>query len=122
MALRFFADHCVSKFITASLQGAGHQVLRLKDEMTAESPDSAVIVKAQELDAILLSLDGDFADIVVYPPAHFKGIVALQVQNHPEITPHLIERLNRYLELHPTMNHYQGKLIVVEVSRIRIRQ
>ncbi len=121
MALRFFADHCVSKLITDSLESAGHQVLRLKDHMLAESPDSAVLSKAQELDAILLSLNGDFADIVTYPPAHFKGIVALQVHNHPEITPQLIERLKRYLDLHPAMDHYYGKLIVVEVSRIRAR-
>jgi predicted nuclease of predicted toxin-antitoxin system len=71
MALRFFADHCVSNFIIHTLAGAGHQVLRLKDYLAVESPDSVVIARAQQLDAILLSLNGDFADIVAYPPARF---------------------------------------------------
>jgi hypothetical protein len=31
-------------------------------------------------------LNGDLADIVAYPPAQFKGIVALQILSHPEIT------------------------------------
>ena len=105
-----------------ALEHAGHQVLRVKDHLPVESPDSAVIAKAQQLDTILLSLNGDFADIVAYPLARFKGIIALQILNHPEITSHLIDRLNRYLQSHPAMDHYQGKLIVVEVTRIRVRQ
>lgn len=50
MALRFFADHCVSNLIIKSLQDLGHTVLRLKDHLPVESPDSAVISKARELD------------------------------------------------------------------------
>ena len=38
MALRFFADHCVSNFIIESLAADGHEVLRLKDHLRAESP------------------------------------------------------------------------------------
>ena len=42
------------------LRGVGHEVLRLKDHLPTESPDALVIGKGQELDAILLSLNGDF--------------------------------------------------------------
>lgn len=78
MPLRFFADHCISNFIVNSLRGAGHEVLRLKDHLSVESRDSTVIAKAQEVGAILLSLNGDFADIVAYPPARFDGIICLR--------------------------------------------
>ena len=122
MPLRFFADHCVSNLIIQSLERAGYQVVRLKDHLPAESPDVAVIARAQELDAVLLSLNGDFADIVTYPPSQFKGIIALQILNHPEIASRLIERLNRYLQFHPAREEYRGKLIIVEPSRIRLRQ
>ena len=57
------------------------------------------------MDAILLSLNGDFADIVTYPPASYKGIVALQLRNHPEILPQLMARL----------------MVFLNVPRIRIR-
>ena len=122
MALRFFADHCVSNLIIESLAADGHEVLRLKDHLPTESADSVVIAKAQELGTILLSLNGDFGDIVAYPPARFRGIVALQILNHPEITSFLLERLKRYIELHPHMEDYRGKLITVDVSRVRVRQ
>jgi predicted nuclease of predicted toxin-antitoxin system len=122
MALRFLADHCISNSIVQTLQDANHHVLRLRDVLPTDSPDAVVIAKAKELDSILLSLNGDFADIVTYPPASFKGIVAIQMRNHPEILPHLMARLTRYLELYPLMEDYRGKLFVVEVNRIRLRE
>jgi hypothetical protein len=105
-----------------TLRDAGHDVLRLRDQLPIESPDPVVIAKAQELDALLLSLNGDFADIVSYPPANYQGIIALQVRNHPEIIPPLMARLCGYLSLHSDRQYYRGKLLVVEVHRIRVRQ
>jgi Domain of unknown function (DUF5615) len=77
MALRFLADHCVSNSTVQSLREANHEVLRLKDVLPVESSDTLVITKAQEIDAILLSLNGDFSHIINYPPKNYKGIVAL---------------------------------------------
>ena len=39
-----------------------------------------------------------------------------------QILPQLLARLTAYLNLQPTMLHYNGKLFVVEVDRIRIRE
>jgi predicted nuclease of predicted toxin-antitoxin system len=122
MGLPFFADHCVSNAIMQTLRDAGHDVLRLRDQLPIECPDPVVIAKAQQLDALLLSLNGDFADIVNYPPANYQGIIALQVRNHPEIIPLLMARLRDYLLLHSDRQYYRGKLLVVEVHRIRVRQ
>lgn len=122
MGLRFLADHCISNLIIQTLRDTHHEVVRLRDLFPVESPDAIVIAKAQELGVILLSLNGDFADIVAYPPENYKGIVALQMRNHPEVLAQLLARLTAYLELYPTMEHHQGKLLVVEVDRIRVRE
>jgi predicted nuclease of predicted toxin-antitoxin system len=122
MGCRFFADHCVSNAIMLTLREGGHEVVRLREQLPVESPDAIVIAKAQQLDAILLSLNGDFADIVAYPPADYQGIIALQVRNHPEIIPQLMKRLQDYLSSHADGEYYRGKLLVVEVHRIRVRQ
>ena len=71
--------------------------------------------------AILLSLNGDFADIVTYPPSRYGGIVALEVHDHPEIIPVILSRLSAYVSLHPDAAHYRGKLLVAAPHRIRIR-
>jgi predicted nuclease of predicted toxin-antitoxin system len=122
VALRFFADHCISNQVMNALRAAEHEVLRLKNYMPVESSDLAVIAKAQELGAILLSLNGDFADIVSYPPRHFGGIVALQIRDHPEITPAVVQRLLRYAAAHLHQQDYRGKLLLVEAHRLRVRE
>ncbi len=122
MGLRFFADHFVSNAIMQTLREGGHEVMRLREHLPVESPDTVVIAQAQHLDAILLSLNEDFADIVTYPPADYQRIIALQVRNHPEIIPQLMQRLQDYLSSHADREYYRGKLLVVEVHRIRVRQ
>ena len=108
MPLRFFADHCVPHSVIQSLRDAGHEMFPLGDHLPVESPDSAVIEKAQQLDAILISLNGDFADIVAYPPDEYKGIIALQIRNRPEVLSSIIERLRSYLSKHlESETHYR---------------
>jgi hypothetical protein len=122
MSLRFFADHCISNAIIEHLRSHGHEVLRLREHIDHDSPDPEVIAKAQQMDAILVSLNGDFADIVTYPPARYRGIIALDVHDHPEVIPALLSRISAYIALHPESEHYRGKLLVVEPHRIRVRE
>ena len=67
MSLRLFVDHCVPNSVVIPFRNSGHEVFLLKDEIACDSDDAIVIAKAQELKSILVSLNGDFADIVVYP-------------------------------------------------------
>lgn len=62
--LRFFADHCVPSSIIRSLREHGHDVLILREHLPKTSPDEVVIAASQKLCAILLSLNGDFMNIV----------------------------------------------------------
>jgi predicted nuclease of predicted toxin-antitoxin system len=121
MALRFFTAHCVANSVVTALTAAGHDVMKLRDHLPTNSPDPVVIAEAQTRSSILLSLNGDFADIVSYPPAHYQRIVALRVRNHPELTSQVTARLLDYLRLHPDARHYTGKLLVVEAHQIRVR-
>jgi len=121
MSLTFFSDHCVPAEIPAFLRDHGHSVILLRDVLPIRALDPDVIAKAQDIQAILLSLNGDFADIVAYPPANFAGIVALQLHNHPEVIPTLLERFAVFLAANPEQDYYRGKLFIVEPHRIRIR-
>jgi predicted nuclease of predicted toxin-antitoxin system len=121
MPLKFFADHCVSRLIIETLGAEGHEVLRLKDWLPADSPDSIVIEKASELGCILITLNGDFTDIINCPPSRYPGIIALQVKNRVRATSQILDRLCSYLRNHPQVMHYSGKLFIVDAIRIRIR-
>lgn len=122
MGLRFFADHCIAFDVVRMLREAGHQVFWLRDHLPTDAVDADVIAAAQELEAILVTHDSDFADIVAYPPASFRGIVALQVKNHPEVMPEIVDRFLRFAAVRTEMSDYAGQLLLVEPHRIRIRQ
>jgi predicted nuclease of predicted toxin-antitoxin system len=113
MALRFLADHCVSNSTIQTIQEANHEILRLRDVLPVESSDMVVITKAQEIDAILLSLNGDFSHIVNFPPKDYKGIVALQMHNHAETLPKLVARLTAYLKVHTTAGSCSSSKLIV---------
>ena len=85
MGLRFFADQCVPYSIIEILQNEGHVGATRRVAPTR---------------AILISLNGDFADIVTYPPRNYEGIIAIPVRNHPEVIPQIIGRLKKYLSTH----------------------
>jgi len=122
MGLRFLADHCIPNSVIQALRESGHEVFQLRDYIPIDSSDQLVLSTAQKLNSILLSLNGDFTNRIMYPPANSKGIVAFQVKNHPEIIPQLVTRLESYLSVHPDMDSHKGKLILVESHRIRVRQ
>ncbi|WP_251980294.1 DUF5615 family PIN-like protein [Salinibacter ruber] len=119
--MQFFVDHCVPRSIGDTLESEGHEVIRLSARLRVDAEDSAVIEEAQKIGAILLSLNGDFADLLRYPPEEYGGIVALQVRNRPEAIPSIMDRLLEYLGQHPDRSHYVGKLLLVEAHRIRVR-
>ena len=121
MSLRLFMDQCVPRSVAESLRNARHAVDLLRSHLPINARDPEVIACAQSLDAVLVTLNGDFADIINYPPAKFGGVIALQVRNHPESLPAIIMQLLTYLGEHPDREHYAGKLLLVEAHRIRIK-
>lgn len=122
MSLRLFIDQCVPRSVSESLQNAGYEVDLLQSYLPINAKDPDVINCAQGLGALLVSLNGDFADIINYPPANFGGIIALQVRNHPESLPAIVMRLLTYLGEHGEREHWVGKLFLVEAHRIRIKE
>lgn len=93
----------------------------LRNHLPTDAPDPDVIAEAQRLDAVLVTLNGDFADLVAHPPEHYGGIIALQVRNRPEAVPALTTRLLDLLRAHPHPGDFAGKLFLVEPHRVRVR-
>lgn len=118
---KLFLDHCVPNRVAQMLAAEGHEAIRLRDCIPTDSPDPVVLRKSEELDAVLVSLNGDFADITAYPPVNHRGIIALQVRNRPEAVTPITEILLAFLHQHPERREMDGKLLLVEPHRIRLR-
>jgi predicted nuclease of predicted toxin-antitoxin system len=57
-------------------------------------PEVAAVCKAEN--KILIALDTDFANIGVYPPADYSGIIVLRLANQAK--PHVLSILARLLD------------------------
>lgn len=67
--MKFFADHCVTESVCRVLEARGHEVVRLRDVLPTDSPDPLVARYAEQIDAILISHDGDFKKIAPRVPS-----------------------------------------------------
>ncbi len=119
MALEFFADHCIPRSVVRAFEEKGFHVAILGDHLPTNAADEEVIAKAQELACVLITMDGDFADLVRFPPENYAGIIALQVKNHPQVFSQILDRLLAFLA--ESTEHVSGRLIIVEPHRIRLR-
>jgi predicted nuclease of predicted toxin-antitoxin system len=119
--VRFFLDHCIANSVATALRSAGHEVVHLYQAIPVDSEDHVVIKTAQTMDALLVSLNGDFADIVQFDPGNYSGIISLRMENRPSRIPLLMTQLFNLFSKYPDRDWYRGKLIIVEPYRCRIR-
>lgn len=111
-------DHCVPRRYLGLLRGWGYQASLISDHIPADSPDTAVIALAGRLDAALLTIDLDFANILDYPPADYGGIVVLRyhIQDEAELDTTLQSALADLYR-----DDLRGVLVIVSPGRYRVR-
>ena len=61
--MRFLVDQCVPESVARTLENHGHEVIRLRERIAPDSPDSLVAAVSEANDAILVTMDGDFRKI-----------------------------------------------------------
>jgi hypothetical protein len=66
----------------------------------------------------LITLDTDFADIRVYPPAQFPGLIVLRL--HRQDKPHVLEVIDRLIPVFAS-EPLEHLLWIVEETCLRIR-
>jgi len=71
-----------------------------------------VIATAQELDCVLLSLNGDSPTSSHILLPSYGGIIAIQLHNHPEIIPPLMAHLSSFWTPQSDRDYFRGKLFV----------
>ena len=118
--MKFFSDQCVPESMCSFLEMQGHEVIRLRKVMQTDSSDILVIKMATEVNAILLSLNGDFSNIVLFDPSQYKGIFAIQLKNNPADLPTILNVMQKILS-GKIQKDFEGKLVSISSSKVRIR-
>jgi predicted nuclease of predicted toxin-antitoxin system len=112
-------DQCVPNKFQRIIQLWGYQADLLSQHIAIESTDKAVIELAQKLDAVLLTIDLDFANILDYPPADYEGIVVMRydIMDESDVLNSLKQALTDLYR-----DDLRHVLVIVEAHRYRIRK
>ena len=112
-------DNCVPRRYLRLLHEWGYDAILMTDEIPADATDTKVVALARRLDAVLLTVDLDFSNILDYPPQNYQGIIVLRyhirdeaaIDNSLKIT---LEDLYR--------EELRGCLVIVTSERYRLRK
>jgi len=115
---RFKVDENLPREIVTVLRAAGQDAVHvLEQKLGGEADPRIADVCAREARA-LVTFDLDFADVRVYPPADYSGIVVLglarQDTDHVEA---VFRRVVSFLDSEPLAGH----LWIVDEAGIRVR-
>ncbi|HUN07132.1 MAG TPA: DUF5615 family PIN-like protein [Aggregatilineales bacterium] len=112
-------DACVPRKFGRLLELWGYSVVLSQSQIAPDASDSDVLMLAQSLDAVLLTIDLDFSNILDYPPYETMGIVVLRYTIEEEDT--LTETLQEALQ-HLYREGLRKALVIVSPGRYRIRR
>jgi len=118
MSLAFKVDENLPIDATQILQAAGFDAMSVHDQGMVGSCDATIANVCQSEKRVIVTLDLDFADIRVYPPESYFGLIILRLDHQDK--SHVIEVFEKLL---PKLNETElvGKLWIVTEQTIRIR-
>lgn len=117
--MSILVDHCVPNIFLHVLQQWGYEANPLKKYISPDADDPDVLLLAQKLDAVLLTADMDFSNILNYPPQDYQGIIVIRYQAVQETES--IAALKSALE-DLYRDGLRGVLVVITANRYRVRR
>lgn len=112
-------DNCMPRRYQRLLREWGYPASLLSEHTASDAPDTLVIETATQLDAVLLTVDLDFSNILDYPPNAYGGIIVMRyaIEEEAEVDTSLKAALaDLYRE------GLRGALVIVTAGRYRVRK
>ena len=101
------------------LTRAGHTATTVLDQRLGGEADADIALVCQREKRALVTLDTGFADIRVYPPERYSGLVVLRLRWQEK--PHVLDVVSRVMPTFLT-EPLARRLWIVEETRIRTRR
>jgi predicted nuclease of predicted toxin-antitoxin system len=116
--MQFKLDENLPPTAADLLRQLGHEVITVYDQGLQSCTDPEVLAACQGEGRVLLSLDLDFSNILLFPPERYAGLIVLRLHNPgPQAVLSLLRRVLPHLESVPVA----ARLWVADEHRIRIR-
>src|SRR5437764_1032631 len=116
--MKFKIDENLPGELVADLQAAGHEADTVHDQGLTGAADATILARVQSEGRALLTMDKGIADVRVYPPDQYSGIILFR----PKTTGR--DATLAFIRQHlPTLLQADlgGHLFVVSETGIRLR-
>lgn len=114
--MKFVADESVERPISRALEKLGHEVWEICAEASGVS-DRRMLELTREKQAILLTADKDFGDLIYIEREIVRGAVLFRLQGLPLHA--MVERAVKAIEAH--LDELERSFLVVGQRQVRIR-
>jgi len=118
--LKFVIDEDMPRSTAKVLTENGFNCLDIRDHGLRGKTDKEIFEFAQKEEAILLTGDMGFSNIIFFPPGTHHGIFIVHFPTEistKELNKHILTALNELSEV-----DLKGNLVILEPGRIRIRR
>lgn len=120
--IKFLIDECVLGKTKKLLEKQGYVAISIQELDKASATNGEVVSLAKNQDAILITNDLDFANLILYPLGTHPGIIVLRLRSE---TPESIDKLHEVLlhllkEAKPA--DLKKSLTIVDPNKYRIRR
>ena len=116
--MKFKIDENLPVEVADLLRLAGHDAMTVREQHLVGQADPNVALVCQREERVLVTLDTDFADMRIYPPEQFSGLIVLRLRRQDK--PHVLEIFTRLMRVFSS-ELLERHLWIVEEERIRIR-
>ena len=115
--MRFKVDENLHVEIAALLRDRGHDAQTVFDQGHRGRSDRDIANLTQSEGRILISLDLDFSNILMFPPERYPGLIVLRLRKKSRsVVRQIVNRVIDHLDKEPLT----GRLWIVDEHRIRI--
>jgi predicted nuclease of predicted toxin-antitoxin system len=114
----FKVDENLHDDVAQALRDQGHNAETVYDEGLRGADDLTIADRCKREGRAIVSLDLDFANIALYPPEDYPGLIVLRVGDQSR--SHVMNVFKQVLTL-IDRSPLQGHLWIVEDHRVRIR-
>jgi predicted nuclease of predicted toxin-antitoxin system len=118
--LHFLVDASLPRATSTVIAAAGHQALDVRDVGLGAAADTSIADYAKANGLCLITRDGDFGNILDYPPEQYAGIVVL-TPPEPASREAVLSLVADFLAETSLLPLLAGRLAVVELGRVRLR-
>ncbi|MGH8567941.1 MAG: DUF5615 family PIN-like protein [Gammaproteobacteria bacterium] len=117
--MKFKIDEDLPVEIAVLLRDAGYDATTVVDQGLGGNADPGIASVCRNEHRAPVTLDLDFADIRMYPPNQYSGLIVLRLRKQDQ--PHVVRTVTRLIPVFST-EALHGRLWIVEEDRLRIRE